>query len=283
MLSRSTLLAMLRPLRGIVLFLYRSKVALGYYRDPLKELLLWLFQSRETTNFTYELTPINRRYLAALIAHVLGKSYEEIFCYMAELEADTDLRSHIRTATEVLHEETADPEARYGRRMGWYAMTRAIKPRVVVETGVDKGLGSCVLTAALARNTEEGFPGWYYGTDINPKAGYLLTGRYKQFGEILYGDSVTSLRGLDRFVDLFINDSDHSADYEHAEYETVASKLTAGAILLGDNSHCTDQLLAFALATGRQFVFFQERPDRHWYPGGGIGIAFSGAERSMTG
>jgi hypothetical protein len=265
---------LVRPLRTIALFLHRFRTAFGYYRGPLRELLFWLFQSRETTNFTYELTPISRRYLASLIADVLGKPYEEILRYMAELEDDLDLRSHIRAATEARREERADSEARYGRRMGWYAITRATRPRVVVETGVDKGLGSCVLTVALARNTAEGFPGYYYGTDINPKAGYLLDGRYKQFGEILYGDSLTSLRRFDRSIDLFINDSDHSAEYEKAEYEAVAQRLSARAIVLGDNSHCTDQLLVFALATGRQFVFFHETPDRHWYPGGGMGIAF---------
>lgn len=51
---------------------------------------------------------------------------------------------------------------------------RATKPAVVVETGVDKGLGSCLLSAALTRNSEDEHPGYFYGTDINPKVGYLL-------------------------------------------------------------------------------------------------------------
>jgi hypothetical protein len=261
-------------LRTLALFTYRLGKAVGYYKRPLKELLVWLFRSRETTNFTYELTPLNRRYLASLIADVLGKPFQEILSYMVELEDDVELRSHIRTASEADREKRSDREARYGRRLGWYAITRAMRPTVVVETGVDKGLGSCVLTAAIARNNAEGWGGHYYGTDINPKAGFLLTGKYKSFGEILYGDSLMSLRQLDKAIDLFINDSDHSGDYEKAEYETIAPKLSANAIVLGDNSHCTDELLAFALATRRQFVFFHEVPDRHWYPGGGIGIAF---------
>jgi hypothetical protein len=55
------------------LFAYRAGLALRYYRSPLKELLFWLFRSRETTNFTYELTALNQRYLASFIADVLAK------------------------------------------------------------------------------------------------------------------------------------------------------------------------------------------------------------------
>ncbi|MGH8488547.1 MAG: class I SAM-dependent methyltransferase [Gammaproteobacteria bacterium] len=86
----------------------------------------------------------------------------------------------------------------------------------MVETGVDKGLGSCVL-AALLRHAAEGFPGRYYGTDINPAAGGLFCGEYARTGRILYGDSVRSLAQLDEPIDFFINDSDHSADYEALE------------------------------------------------------------------
>lgn len=147
--------------------------------------------------------------------------------------------------------------------MGWYAIVRAVKPHVVVETGVDKGLGACVLTAALERNASEGHHGYYYGTDINPTAGYLLSREYSRYGKILYGDSIESLASLDITIDVFINDSDHSADYEAQEYVTVEEKLAKAAIVIGDNAHCTEELLRFAEQTGRDFLFFKEQPDKH--------------------
>ena len=64
-------------------------------------------------------------------------------------------------------------------------------------------------------------------------------------------------------MDIFINDSDHLAENERREYETVEGKLTSDAIILGDNAHRTDELLNFAVGTGRQFVFFQEKPLNH--------------------
>ncbi len=232
--------------------------------------------SKETENYTYDLTAMNRSYLASLVADITGRQYGEIVGYIAELENDTELRQHIRNTTLVSDQRAfADLDARYGRRLGWYAFARAVKPKIVVETGVDKGLGSCVLTSALMRNTEEGHAGYYYGTDINPRAGYLLSGRYATYGKVLYGDSIASLEKLDQTIDLFINDSDHSSAYEEQEYETIADKLSPQAILLGDNSHCTDILLNFALVTKRQFIYFHETPRNHWYPGGSIGIVFT--------
>jgi hypothetical protein len=59
-----------------------------------------------------------------------------------------------------------------------------------------------------------------------------------------------------------------------AMYETTAPKLSRGGIILGDNCHCNDVLANFSVERHRQFIFFREEPQDHWYPGGGIGISF---------
>lgn len=169
----------------------------------------------------------------------------------------------------------------YGRRLGWYALVRALKPRTVVETGVDKGLGSCVLAAGLLRNRAEGHPGRYLGTDINPQAGWMFQGAYREVGEILYGDSIESLQRLEGPIDLFINDSDHSSEYEEREYACIALKLSPTAVVLGDNALVTDKLYQFAVATGRRFLFFSEKPADHWYPGAGIGAAWGQEQATL--
>jgi len=135
-----------------------------------------------------------------------------------------------------------------------------------------------VLAAALLRNREEGHEGRHFGTDIDPGAGFLLTGEYAEVGEILYGDSIESLTGLDETIDVFINDSDHSADYEALEYVAVAGKLAENAVVIGDNAHVTDKLFKFARSTGRRFLYFREIPADHWYSGAGIGFAYRDAD-----
>lgn len=263
------------PLGRFALVPIRLQHALSYYYRPLRNIFPWLMKSREITNFTYDLEQMNKDYLAAFLAVVTSNSVSKIREYISEVENDEELKRHIITATSSHSERfVADAEARFGRRLGWYACVRAIKPKLTIETGVDKGLGSCVIAAALRRNAAEGYPGKMFGLDINPSAGYLLTPPYNEYGRILYGDSIETLRRIDGPIDLFINDSDHSVDYEMREYETIRDKLSPTAIILGDNSRLSGKLFAFAQQTDRNFLYFQERPYNHWFMGDGIGFAF---------
>ena len=263
--------------------LQRLAFGFNFYLKPrLRELIEWTQRSRETTNFTYDLTTINLAQLAGWVSTVSNCTLNEANQWIQELRQDDVLRQHLNELTAKSDSAiTADLNMGYGRRLGWYALVRALKPRTVVETGVDKGLGSCVLAAALLRNHAEGHPGRYFGTDINPQAGWLFQGPYRNTGEILYGDSIESLQRLESPIDLFINDSDHSAEYEEREYACITSKLSSAAVVLGDNAHVTDKLYQFASATGRRFLFFSEKPADHWYPGAGIGAAW-GHEQSST-
>lgn len=199
--------------------------------------------------------------------------YDIIIQYFEELEGDTELRKHLEKALKGTH-YGKDIEIDFGRRLGWYTFVRVLKPRVVVETGVDHGVGSCVLASALLRNIEEGYDGKYYGTEIRPEAGQLYSGKYAVTGRILYDDSITSLKKLNEQIDLLVNDSDHSGEYEYREYLTVADKLSDLAVILGDNAHVTDSLSRFSREQGRKFIFFAEKPENHWYPGAGIGISY---------
>lgn len=264
------------PILGrAVLFFFRAKTAGAYYGQLLARVFKWLIRSREVTNFTYDLEEYNKRYLASMIADIANIEFSTAMAYVREIDEDAKLKQHVADVIESSGMAfMADKKVLFGRRIGWYVFARAMKPRVIFETGVDKGLGSCILAAALKRNGADGFEGRYYGTDINPEAGYLLAGEYAKYGSILYGDSIESLRQFDGKIDLFINDSDHSAGYEAEEYRTISSKLSDRAIILGDNSHCTDELLQFSLQTNRHFAYFQEIPRDHWYPGAGIGISF---------
>lgn len=259
----------------ILNFFRRLYFASKYFNRKYLQILKWGFSSREDTNFTYHLTGENMSYLAHTISLVTRTDYGQIMKYLEEPQTDAQLQESILRAIRNSPERRyADREVRFGRRLGWYAFVRALKPAIVVETGVDKGLGAVLLCAALLRNRQEGAKGRYYGTDINPRAGYLLQGKYREVGEILYGDSIESLREFSGQIDLFINDSDHSADYEYREYQTIKDLLSEGSIILGDNAHCTGKLADFSRETGRSFLYFQEVPLNHWYPGAGIGISF---------
>ena len=130
------------------------------------------------------------------------------------------------------------------------------------------------MSLALMNNAKDGAEGYYYGTDIDPNAGGMYSEPYSSFGEIIYGDSIQSLKELNVTIDLFINDSNHDFDYERSEYETIKKSLKQESFILGDNSHVSDSLRNFSIANNREYVFFREVPKDHWYPGAGIGISF---------
>ena len=78
-----------------------------------------------------------------------------------------------------------DGEPRYGRHVAWYALVRALKPQVVVETGTDLGLGSIILAAAVLRNGT----GQVVTMDNQPDSGALIGNPYATVSQKI-GDSL---------------------------------------------------------------------------------------------
>jgi predicted O-methyltransferase YrrM len=257
-------------------------VAAPYVGRHVLTAVKWAFVSKEHYNHTYHLTPLNRQYLASFISVVSGHPVEVIEGYMAELENDSALRETlVRRTLSSPARHYSDAEPRYGRRLGWYALLRATKPRVVVETGIDRGLGTVVLAAALKRNSAEGFSGLVYATDIVPDCGHLIDDTHKQFCRILIGDSVDHLKQFTQPVDIFLHDSDHRAEYEWAEFLAIEPRLYRESLVLSDNSQQTSKLQEFAKRTERAFLFFQDIPQDHWWIGDGMGANFRPGQRYL--
>ncbi len=251
----------------------RKQFAMNYYQNVIALIDEWVPKHTEDANFYYRLAPLNRHHLAHAISSVTRAPVDQVMNLFDELEGDRLLRDHFITGIQAL-DLPRDITIEYGRRIGWYAFVRILRPRVVVETGVDLGVGACILASALLRNAETGHEGRYFGTEIRPDAGQLFNGKYASVGEIIYGDSIASLNSFPPTIDLFVNDSDHSPDYEYLEYVTIRDRLSSRAIVLGDNCHVTDSLSRFSRESSRDFIFFSEKPENHWYPGAGIGISF---------
>jgi hypothetical protein len=271
-------MALIRIARKIVRFwpfrpAYRITIFSRYFWPHIVCGLNWSLRRTETSNFYYDLTPKNLLELANFVSVVTKVELSKVQEYVDEVRGDSDLAEHIRSNL-MTDKHMKDSKMLLGRRIGWYAFVRATKPKVVVETGVHQGIGAVTLIRALEKNALEGFAGRYFGTDIDPEAGVLVSGKFRVTGDVLYGDSLESLGKLSEEIDLFINDSDHSAEYESREYELIHSKLSKGALILGDNSHATDSLMNYSLNKDRGFLLFREEPLHHWYPGAGIGVSF---------
>lgn len=164
----------------------RMRGALRYFLPSIGKVVRWTFTSREVANYTYDLTETNVSYLSHTISVITRADPEVTKRYLSEIQADDSLRSHVRdltTSSGMRH--SSDLTCYFGRRIGWYAFVRILKPRLVVETGVERGHGAIVICSALMRNKAEGFEGRYLGTDQDPTAGFLFTKPYSDFGKIL--------------------------------------------------------------------------------------------------
>ncbi|MCG5449850.1 MULTISPECIES: O-methyltransferase [Micromonospora] len=264
------------PLAPIAAFPKRLRTIARHDAKVLRRSARWLLTSREHHNYTYDLTSLSRNHLAWFVSVVCDIPVKQVRAYLGEIESDDSLRQHLLAAIAASDRRgLADREIRYARRIGWYAIVRATRPTHVVETGVDKGLGSVVLASALLRNAQEGHPGRVTSLDINPEAGYLArVAPWSEVVDLVIGDSIASIGALDRPVDLFLHDSDHSRAHEKREFDAVEPKLAPGAILLTDNVTSTNVLAEHAERTGRRFLAYRESPANHWYPGDGIGVAW---------
>lgn len=252
---------------------WRARIAWRHLTHEARLAWRWWRDSREVTNFTYDLTPRNLEQLASFLVDASGAEIEQVERLMREIVEDEALHVHLRRATLDSPDAThCDASPRYGRRIGWYALVRLFRPRLVVETGVDKGLGACVLAAALLRNAAEGAPGRYVGIDHNPQAGWLLAEPWSRVGSVVHGDAQAELARL-ACIDFLLHDSDHDPAHEAGEYEVALPRLSDGALVLSDNAHASDALWRFARRTKRRYLYFAEQPRDHWYRGAGIGLA----------
>lgn len=260
------------PLGPIGVFFLRCGIALKQTIKFILQATLWLVRSREYTNHTYDLTESNRRQLANWISVLTGEKLTTVLDYFSELENNTTLLK--------IYSDARNSGGRglflnrspgFGRRLGWYALVRIIKPRVVVETGTDKGLGALVLWSALEKNNR----GVLFTIDVNPEAGFLLENIQSPRLNRLLGDSIQEIgRGVIPSPDFFIHDSLHTYAHEKGELEAISRILATGSILISDNSFSCAALEDFASESGMLFEFFKDEPLDHWYRGGGIGIAY---------
>lgn len=252
------------PYKGYVIRNYRL-----LQRAPI-EAIRFLMMGRELDNFTYEIA--NEGELARYLDQAVGIPSRDAEGYIAELQGDSELRRAIEA--NLMGRSDRNGTMPYGRRLGWYAIVRARRPKLVVETGVHDGLGSAVLLRALQRNADEGVDGMLVSFDINEQAGWLVPDFLRSRHELEIGSApgnfAPAFKG--RRVDIFIHDSDHRYEHEMAEFEAVGPMCAPNAVLISDNAFGA-AFPDFCAHHGLRTHIFKEVPRGHWYPGAGIGLA----------
>jgi len=175
-----------------------------------------------------------------LLAHQADLPCAELMRYRRELLADRQFQNHLARGLPHVHYILSQAAE-------LYALVRAAKPRLVVETGVASGLSSAHILRALDRNGI----GTLHSIDLpNVQAGSILpAGRtsgwivpesLRDRWQLRLGDTrvilPSLLKSLDR-LDLFLHDSDHSYEAMLFEFEQAYPKLEPAGLLLSDDTH----------------------------------------------
>lgn len=221
--------------------------------------------SPEPHNFTFEIANLGE--LARWAAAVTDLAPDRAQAVLDEASGDAVLAARVRAATSG-HWWWSTRAPAFGKRLGWYALARLLRPRLVVEVGVDDGLGSLVLLRALERNEHEGHPGRLVSFDVNPAAGWLV-GRHPLW-DLRIESSSDGLPGLlerDGDLDLFIYDGWHSYEAERADLAAVFPRLGPDGVLVSDDSQVTQALPEFCVQHGLELFEFHEIPVEHFHPG----------------
>ncbi|MGW5463799.1 class I SAM-dependent methyltransferase [Streptomyces sp. NPDC003996] len=268
------------PLAPVAGFPFRLAEVVRYNGRIARLSASWLVRSREHVHYTYDLEPLNMEHLAWFVATATGTRVDAVRGYLKELQEDAELRRVIAEGlARSSRSSSTDKVVRYGRRIGWYAFVRALRPEFVVETGTNRGLGSAVIAAALLRNGR----GRLATVDIDDRSGELILPPYDKVVEHVVGDSLEFLAGPvagRQPIDLFVVDTDHTPELERAELAAGTPLLAPHAVVVATKTYCWSGLPRWAEEQQREFLYFNEKPLDHWYRGVGIGASFPALVRA---
>jgi predicted O-methyltransferase YrrM len=176
----------------------------------------------------------------ALLARHTDIPYAELLRYRRELLDNREFQWHLKHCL-------GDIPYVFPGAAELYAVVRATKPRVIVETGVSSGISSAHILRALAANGTGtlhsiDLPNVQQGSGLpqGRTSGWIVPDSLQRRWTLHIGDTRALLPEvlgtLDR-MDIFLHDSDHSYEAMLWEYEQALPKLEYGGLLMSDDIH----------------------------------------------
>ena len=198
-----------------------------------------------------ELTRADERFLSTVTDCGAGK----ISRFLEEPFDDADFAEHIRQIRNILGRAAISTADLYAKKvLIQYAIVRALKPELMVETGIANGVSSSYLLLAMQKNRK----GHLHSVEID-RSNVLLDGRDPGWivpdslrlrwsihmgpSEVILPDLLKGLPPLD----IFIHDSLHTYEHMKLEFELALPHLRPGALLLADDATWNTAFPEFAV------------------------------------
>jgi predicted O-methyltransferase YrrM len=198
-------------------------------------------------NPRYTIKSVVRDLFAAderFLARITGCASSSIRSYLNEPFKHAEFMARIREAEQRMRNLNITSADCYGKRvLLQYAVVRAVKPDLIVETGVANGISCSYLLLALHMNNK----GALHSIEIGD-ASYLPSGHLNGWAvpewlrdqwSMHVGDSRVVLPDLLSKlgkIDIFIHDSLHTYEHMKFEYEESYPYLRSGGILISDDA-----------------------------------------------
>lgn len=223
-----------------------------WWQENLRERLA--FASRHPTyaarSLFRDLFAIDERFLG----RVTGRPVSEIRSFLSEPCQDRRFHEHLQNATETLREIEAIGANLYAKRvLLQYAIVRAVRPGLILETGIANGVSSAYILLAMKRNQK----GSLHSIDVNDGSylpsdkgvGWIVPDWLRHRWTVHLGDAKTLLPHVlkeSRPLDIFIHDSLHTYEHMKFEYEQAYPYLRPGGILISDDALWNPAFAEFA-------------------------------------
>jgi predicted O-methyltransferase YrrM len=207
---------------------------------------------KAAARLVHHLLGTDERFLALAAETGLGT----IRKYIDEPSQQPQFASHLKGCIPGLR-ETPDPVAYlYAKKvLIQYALARAIRPHVIVETGVANGISSSYWLLACHMNCM----GHLYSVDIDrgeylpagKATGWIVPEYLRARWTLELGDAqdvLPKILGQVGNVDIFVHDSCHSYEHMKFEFDRAYPHIRPGGLLLSDDVEFNNAFSEFAEA-----------------------------------
>ena len=193
------------------------------------------------------------------------KIYEE---YKLENYSNDKLYEQIKKINKKILEQYSRNEAFF---IPLYFLVRELKPEIIIETGVHRGVSSLFILQALEDNSKGklysiDLPLAEYDTDSRgatksvlppEKIGVCVSKNLKKRWNLILGDSKKELPKILsslKFIDMFLHDSKHTYEHMMWEFNTIWPSLCDNGVLVSDDTNWNTSFVDFSSKVARKNI-----------------------------
>lgn len=252
---------------GRVRWITKYRLSRSFDSDAgLVRRLCYVLLDPELESYTFDLA--SEREVVAALAVALERPEDELRGYAAETHRDPELNELLTRRLRW----SFDLKRRMplGSRLAWYVCVRALKPELVVETGIHLGLGSLTLLCALEHNREEGRPGELISFDTNPHAGRLVPDQLRAGWHRVIGNTSDMLAHVlqGRRVGVLFQDTPHTEENQRIEFGAALDHAAPSLMLVDCSGGFAPMLERLCEERHGSYHRVALRSRNHIHPGG---------------